>query len=120
MMRAAALQMNSGSEVTANLKLADSLLAEAANDKCALAVLPENFALMPERGTDKAKHAEQPGEGPIQDFLAGAAKRHGLWVVAGSMPLVSPEIDNERVYGACPVYDPGLSLIHISEPTRLQ
>lgn len=105
-MRAAALQMNSSSDVTANLELADSLLAEAAKDKCVLAVLPENFALMPERGTDKAKHAEQPGEGPIQDFLASAAKRHGLWVVAGSMPLVSPEIDNERVYGACPVYDP--------------
>lgn len=105
-MRAAALQMNSGSEVTANLALADSLLAEAARDNCVLAVLPENFALMPERGTDKAEHAEQPGEGPIQDFLASAAKRHGLWVVAGSMPLVSPEIDNERVYGACPVYDP--------------
>ena len=36
---------------------------------CKLAVLPENFALMPERGRDKAAHAEQPGEGPIQAFL---------------------------------------------------
>jgi len=105
-MRAAAIQMNSGSDVTANLALADSLLAEAAADGCVLAVLPENFALMPERGTDKAKYAEQPGEGPIQSFLADAAQRHGLWVVAGSMPLVSPEIASERVYGACPVYDP--------------
>ena len=66
-MRVAAIQMNSGSDVTANLALADRLLAEAAREKCVLAVLPENFALMPERGTDKAKHAEQPGLGPIQD-----------------------------------------------------
>lgn len=97
--------MNSGSVVPANLALADGLLAEAADDGCVLAVLPENFALMPERGTDKAKYAEEPGEGPIQDFLSGAAKRHGLWVVAGSMPLVSPKLANKRVYGACPVYD---------------
>ncbi len=105
-MRAAAIQMNSGLDIAANLDLADKLMGEAADDNCSLAVLPENFALMPEHGTDKAKHAEEPGSGPIQDFLADAAERHRLWVVAGSMPLVSPEIAAQRVYGACPVYDP--------------
>lgn len=105
-MRVAALQMNSGADVAANLALAERLLGEAASQGCELAVLPENFALMPERGTDKAEIAEQAGDGPIQDFLAGAAERHELWIVAGSMPLVSPEIARKRVYGACPVYDP--------------
>ena len=105
-MRAAAIQMNSGPDVQANLELADKLMSEAAADNCTLVVLPENFALMPELGTDKAKHAEEPGSGPIQAFLADAARRHRLWVVAGSMPLVSPEIAAQRVYGACPVYDP--------------
>lgn len=105
-MRAAAIQMNSGPELSANLDLADTLLGEAADEGCVLAVLPENFALMPERATDKAKYAENPGTGPIQGFLADAARRHGVWIVAGSMPLVSPEIAAERVYGACPVYNP--------------
>jgi nitrilase len=104
-MRVAAIQMNSGPDVASNLELADSLLREAAADGCTLAVLPENFALMPERGKDKARHAEEPGEGPIQDFLSAAAAKHSLWIVCGSMPLVSPEIAAERVYGACPVYD---------------
>ena len=104
-MRVAALQMNSGPDVGANLDLAGRLLAEAAADGCGLAVLPENFALMPVRGRDKSAHAERPGEGPIQAFLAEAAARHALWIIGGSMPLVSPEIDNERVYGACPVFD---------------
>ncbi len=97
--------MNSGCDVAANLQLADRLLADAANDNCRLAVLPENFALMPEHGRDKAGHAEQHGGGPIQDFLADAARRHGIWIIGGSMPLVSP--DPERVFGACPVYDDG-------------
>jgi nitrilase len=104
MMRVAAIQMNSQSDVQGNLRLADELLGGAAADGCKLAVLPENFALMPEKGRDKARHAEQEGEGPIQQFLSDAAKRHGLWIVAGSMPLASPEA--ERVYGGCPVYDP--------------
>ena len=104
-MRAAAIQMNSGPEVAANLELAGRLLAEAAEDGCTLAVLPENFALMPERGKDKAKIAEEEGDGPIQEFLSRTAAQHGVWIIAGSMPLVSPEIANGRVYGACPVYD---------------
>ncbi len=102
-MRVAAIQMNSQADVQGNLALADELLAGAAADGCKLAVLPENFALMPEKGRDKASYAEDEGEGPIQAFLAAAAERHGLWIVAGSMPLRSPEA--ERVYGGCPVYD---------------
>lgn len=104
-MRVAAIQMNSGAEVAVNLEMAEKLLNDVAADGCGLAVLPENFALMPVRGRDKAKVAEEAGEGPIQAFLADAARRHGLWIIAGSMPLVSPEINAERVYGACPVYD---------------
>lgn len=105
-MRVAALQMNSGSVVDDNLELADSLMGQAAAGGCKLVLLPENFALMPERGKDKARYAEEAGSGPIQAFLADRAARHGLWIVAGSMPLVSPEIAAERVYGACPVYSP--------------
>ena len=104
-MKVAAIQMNSGADVAANLHLAGQLLGEAAEAGCSLAVLPENFALMPQRGRDKAQHAEEPGSGPIQDFLADSARRHGMWLVGGSIPLVSPE--NERVFGASPVIDAG-------------
>jgi len=95
--------MNSGADVDSNLQLADRLIGGAASDDCALAVLPENFALMPDKSRDKAAHAEQKGDGMIQTFIADMAKRHGIWIVAGSMPLKSP--DDERVFGACPVYD---------------
>jgi nitrilase len=94
--------MNSGPDVAVNLQLAERLLADAAADGCSLAVLPENFALMPNKSRDKALHAEQPGEGPIQAFLAATAQRLRLWIVGGSMPFVSPEA--QRVFGACPVY----------------
>ena len=90
--------MNSGADVSGNLELAGRLLAEAASEGCTLAVLPENFALMPERGRDKAMHAEQPGAGPIQRFLGDTAREHGMWIVGGSIPLASP--DENRVYGA--------------------
>ena len=102
-MRVAAIQMNSGADVARNLELARELLADAAAQGCRLAVLPENFALMPERGRDKAVHAEQPGEGPIQSFLGETARELGLWIIGGSIPIASPEA--ERVYGACLAVD---------------
>jgi len=102
-MRVAAIQMNSGADVDKNLQTADRLFAQAAEDGCQLVVLPENFALMPRNARDKIAHAEQPGDGPIQAFLVDAARKHGLWIVGGSIPMVSPEA--ERVFGACPVYD---------------
>ena len=104
-MRVAAIQMNSAADVAANLELAGKLLAGAAEDGCQLALLPENFALMPEHGKDKAKIAETPGEGPVQAFLANTARRLGMWIIGGSVPLVSPEIEAGRVYGASLVYD---------------
>ena len=102
-MRVAAIQMNSGADLALNLELAATLLDDAAREGCRLAVLPENFALMPERGRDKAQHAERPGGGPIQDFLSASAVRHGMWIIGGSIPLESPE--PERVFGACVVVD---------------
>jgi nitrilase len=95
--------MNSGADVARNLDRAGELLADASGQGCKLAVLPENFALMPERGRDKSAHAEQPGEGPIQAFLAGTARDLGLWIIGGSIPIVSPEA--ERVFGACVAVD---------------
>jgi nitrilase len=55
------------------------------------------------RDEDKLEHAEEPGGGPIQDFLADAARRHDLWIVAGSLPLKSP-LDG-KCFGASIVYD---------------
>ena len=101
--KVAAVQMNSTADVDHNLELAGRLLAEAAADGCVLAVLPENFPFMGARGRDKLQHAEEPGSGPIQEFLSRAASENRLWIVSGSIPLKSPETD--RCYGATLVVD---------------
>ncbi len=103
LVRAAAIQMNSGADVQQNLQTIDGLLAVAAARGVAIAFLPENLAIMGVRDEDKLQHAENPGSGPIQEFLADAAKRYKLWVVAGSLPLKSPQ--EGKCYGASIVYD---------------
>jgi nitrilase len=103
LVRAAAIQMNSGADVQQNLQTVNGLLEDAAARGVAIAFLPENLAIMGVRDEDKLQHAEHPGSGPIQEFLADAARRYKLWVVAGSLPLKSPQ--EGKCYGASIVYD---------------
>ena len=102
--RTAVVQMNSGADVSVNLQAADRLLEQAAQRGAGLAVLPENFAFMGARDTDKLAHAEDEGRGPIQQFLAETAKRLSLWIVAGTVPIKAPGRAG-KVYAACLVYD---------------
>ena len=102
--KVAALQMVSGPDVAANLASADALLAEAAAGGAVVAALPEYFPIMGRADTDKVDVRETFGAGPIQSFLADAARRHGLWIVAGTLPLACA--DPGRVRNSSLVYDP--------------
>jgi deaminated glutathione amidase len=99
----AAVQMNSGAEVAANLRAAAFALEQARAQQAGLAVLPENFAFMGAHERDKLAVAEADGRGPIQDFLAQTARALKLWLVAGTVPLKTA--DPQRVAPACLVYD---------------
>lgn len=99
----AAIQMASGPQVSANLLEAEKLIAEAAKAGAKLVALPENFAIMGMHESDKVKVREQDGSGPIQDFLATTAKKYGVWIVGGTIPLVANEI--HKVRAACLVYN---------------
>lgn len=100
--RVAALQMVSGPDVEANLDMARQLLEEAAAGGASLSVLPENFACMPMREQDRLAVAEEPGRGPIQDFLRRCADDLGLWIIGGTLPLRDTAA---LPFSACLAYD---------------
>ena len=103
-MKIAALQMVSTPDVDRNLVAAERLIAQAAADGVRLAALPEYFCLMGRSDRDKLAVAEADGEGPIQAFLSQAAKRHGLWLVGGTLPMATESPD--RVRNSCCAYGP--------------
>ncbi|MDE2089546.1 MAG: carbon-nitrogen hydrolase family protein [Gammaproteobacteria bacterium] len=100
----AAVQMVSGPDVDANLREAQRLIGEAAAAGAELVALPENFAHMGLAEIDKLALREPEGHGPLQEFLAGQAARHGVWLVGGTIPLAG--IDSARVRAACLLFDP--------------
>ena len=101
--RIAAVQMASGPCVDANLKEAARLIEIAVEQGAQLVVLPEYFGIMGMQDTDKVAVREEFGRGPIQDFLADTARRHGIWIVGGSVPLVASV--SGKVLNTSLVYD---------------
>lgn len=111
----AAVQMVSGLSVDENLGSMRRLVSQAAQGGAKLVVLPEYFCLMGQDPRDKIRVAEAAWEvgrpapassahkTPIQLALAETARQHGIWLIGGTVPLVSP--DPKRVFNAMLVFD---------------
>ena len=80
--RIAAIQMVSGPEVAGNLEVAGRLIDAAAARGAQLVALPEYFGILGMKDT---------------------AKKHGIWIVGGSAPLVAS--DPGKVRNTSLVYD---------------
>lgn len=100
----AGIQMASGPQVSANLSEAERLIEIAAAQEAKLVALPEYFAIMGMKDTDKVAVREKEGSGPIQRFLSRMAKKHQIWLIGGSVPLEANS--PKKVRNACLVYDP--------------
>jgi predicted amidohydrolase len=111
-MKVAALQMVSTPRVAENLAQARALIAQAAQAGAELVALPEYFCLMGLHDKDKLSIAEpladalrpDPATTPMQAMLAQSAREHGVWLVGGTLPILSHEA--ERVLNTVLVFSP--------------
>lgn len=103
MSKVAAIQMASGPNVQANLDEARKFINIAVQQGAELIVLPEKFSIMGMTEMDKVGVAEQYGQGMIQDFLSSQASSHGIWLVAGTIPIQSTE--KNKVYSTCLLFN---------------
>lgn len=104
MVKVAAVQMVSTPVVEENFAAARRLIAQAAQQGAQLVLLPEYWPIMGMHEADKIGHAEQFGAGPIQRFMAEAAREHRIWLIGGTLPMVAPEPG--KVLNTLMVYDP--------------
>lgn len=113
--RIAAVQMVSSADIHHNMDAAGRLIAEAAGRGAGMVVLPENFAVLD--GGPQAQFAEREGDlaAPLQGLLSRLALQHGIWLVAGTIPLITrpvqagqglQELKDGRVRPASLVFNP--------------
>ena len=109
MSKVAAIQMASGPNVKANLAEAEKLIKIAVQQEAELVVLPENFAIMGTAETDKVKIAEEFGSGLLQDYLKEQAIKHKIWLVGGTIPILSSQAG--KVFASCLLFNPQGELV---------
>lgn len=90
----ALLQLCSGKNTKHNLAQIEQQIKQLP-DTVELVLTPENALLFADAATYR-KQAEQEGQGPLQEAIANMAKRYNVWILIGSMPLISRE-DPERI-----------------------
>src|SRR5262245_989122 len=101
-MRLAVCQLNSRDDRAANLAAALDLVDRAAAAGADLAVLPEyTDYLGPAAGEPKP----EPVDGEYAQTFAAAARKHRMWLAAGSFHEVGP--DATRTHNASLVFDRG-------------
>lgn len=113
--KVAAIQMVSGPDLEKNLASAGRLIAAAVAAGAELVLLPEVFAVL--EGGPMRQFGEIEGDlaAPIQNFLSGQASSHGIFVVGGTIPLITRPgksradrdflLEDGRVRPACLVFD---------------
>jgi deaminated glutathione amidase len=105
----AVIQMVSTPNVDENLATACLLIADAARAGAELVSLPEYFCLMARDDSERLRIAEVDGAGPIQSMLSDAARRHGIWIIGGTLPIRSANAPRAR--NACCVFNPAGSRV---------
>ena len=81
-MKAAAVQLNSGADVAANIAAADRHVRAAAADGATLIVLPEKWTAM--GSAEQLRAAAEPLDGPAVSWARETASELGVDLVAGS------------------------------------
>jgi len=109
MAKFAAIQMASGSNVSSNLIEVKRLIQVCADAGADIVCLPENFAIMGMTEQDKILIRETYGSGQIQDFLSQQAIDFKVWIVAGTVPILTE--DENLVRATCLVYKSDGSVI---------
>jgi len=100
----AAIQLNGRPDWPANRQLVERLVREAAAQGALVAVLPENLYAMP--ATEAAWRALAIGsDDEAIGWLGNLARRAGVWLVAGTLPIRSDDPAEKRVWARSLVFD---------------
>jgi deaminated glutathione amidase len=116
-LRTGVIQLCSNQDQDNNLARTASLIEKAADQKCSLILLPENFSCMGSCDADKSAVAEKQDHSSVLAFLAEQARKHQVTIIGGTVPLKSD--NSKKIRNSCPVFSASGELIALYDKMHL-
>lgn len=101
----AAVQLKASGSAETNLSAAARQIALAVAEGARLVVLPEHFVYFNEKDLRAVAAIEGQSDGVARSFFSAQARQHGIWLVAGTLPLFKGG-DDGKPYATSLLYDP--------------
>ncbi|WP_119679498.1 carbon-nitrogen hydrolase family protein [Indioceanicola profundi] len=102
-LKVAAVQVNAGTEIAANLDKAGDLVRQARAAGAELICLPENVSMMVQGRAKIAARAKPEAEHPGVPFFRDLARETGAWLMTGSLAVA---LEDGRFANRCYVVGP--------------
>lgn len=103
-MKLALLQLNTGSDIAANIASVEKLVAAAASGKPDLIATPENTFFMEASGEERPLFTQENHPGILA--ARGWAKQYGIWILLGSVHCHGGDKNDRRTYNREILIDP--------------
>ena len=105
MVQVAAVQLKAMGTPGQNLAAAEMQIGRAAKQGARLIVLPEHFVYYNDKNLPAVAALEMDQSGPARKFFAEQARKHEIWLVAGTLPLFKAE-DAGKPFATSLLYGP--------------
>ncbi len=102
-MKLALLQLNSGSDMAANIATFEKLVAQATEQGAELIATPENTFLMEAAGVARGHYSQDTHLGV--SAAQALAKQYGVWLLVGSV-AITPNSDEKKSYNRSLLINP--------------
>jgi predicted amidohydrolase len=96
MMKLFLAQMTSVKDIQLNLDVVKDFAQEAQAAQCDMLVLPEMFAQFGVSNSRDLAALESDFNGPVGSVIRQLAKAHGLWIIAGTVPVDAGDSQNPK------------------------
>ncbi|KAG7662000.1 NIT3 [[Candida] subhashii] len=110
-LKIALIQLKAGADKTANLSKVTKFIEEAItkSPQVDLVMLPECFN-SPYAVTEFRNYAEVIPQGETTQLLSSLAKKHGIFIIGGSIPEIAPEEEN-KIFNTSITFSPSGDVI---------
>jgi nitrilase len=101
----AVVQFSTKTALKENIEKVEAMMAEATNQQADMILFPEEFLTHKMSIEEKKSHADTLDKSKLVDALSRLSKKHEISLLAGTLPILNKNNNNQKYYNASVLFD---------------